>query len=142
MTDHDFNFRVVKKKVNNKMKMALSKEPKSFRVKANLFDCPVCCCKINAPKVLKCGHSFCKNCLADILKSKLLKDDVLQAPENQMHIACPNCREESEAFSSLGDLKTNFFVNQLLDAYNDEMEQHIPPSACICGEQGVLQCYR
>ena len=94
------------------------------------------------PKTLKCGHSFCKNCLADILKSKLLKDDVLQAPKDRMHITCPNCKLDSESFNSLGELKTHFLVNQLLDVHRDEIERQIPESNCICGEKARFQCYR
>ena len=123
-------------------KMAYSQKDGGFKVNIKLLECSVCLGTIRMPKTLKCDHSFCKNCLADILKSKLLKDDVLQAPKDPMHIDCPNCKEESETFSSLGDLKTHFLINQLLDAYNDEIEQKIPPAKCICGERARFQCCR
>ena len=112
----------------------------SFRTKSlKLLECTLCFRTLDVPKTLKCDHSFCKNCLANILKSKLLKDDVLQAPKDPMRIACPNCKQDSEAFSSLTDLKTHFLLNQLLDVHNDEIEEQ---TQCFCGERARLQCYR
>ena len=123
--------------------MANSQVQEGFRERAvKILECTVCLGTVDVPKTLKCGHSFCKNCLADILKSKLLKDDVLQAPEDQMHIACPNCKEESEALKSLGELRTNFVINQLLDVHIEEIEKQIQSPKCICGEKARFQCYR
>ena len=85
----------------HRKEMANSQVQEGFREKAvKILECTVCLGTVDVPKTLKCGHSFCKNCVADFLKSKLLKDDVLQAPKDPMHIVCPNCKEESETFSS------------------------------------------
>ena len=139
----DFNFRVVTDKLNTKSTMAMSRRQESFRTKSlKLLECTVCLDTIDVPKTLKCDHSFCKNCLADILKSKLLEDDVLQAPKDRMHITCPNCKLDSEPFNSLGELKTHLFVNQLLDVHNDEIERETPTTVCICKEKARFQCYR
>ena len=48
----------------------------------NLCACPVCFEPYKDPRLLKCGHQFCENCLRDIAK---------QTP--QRHIPCPVCRE-------------------------------------------------
>ena len=123
--------------------MANSQRQEGFREKAEkILECPVCLDIIDVPVTLKCDHSFCKNCLADILKSKLLKDDVLQAPKDPMHIDCPYCKQDSEEFNFVGELKTNFVLKQFLDAHAEEIEQQIPPPKCICGEKAILQCYR
>ena len=123
--------------------MAYSQKQGEVRKTAiQILDCTLCLDIVNVPKTLRCGHSFCKNCLANVLKSKLLIDDRLRAPSHPMYIVCPLCKTDSVAFNSLADLKSNFLVNQLVDAYYYEMEQQIPPSACICGEKAKLQCYR
>ena len=48
----------------------------------NLCECPVCFEHYKDPRLLKCGHQFCENCLRDIAKNT-----------PQTHIPCPVCRE-------------------------------------------------
>ena len=31
------------------------------------FDCVICMCKLDKPTVTKCGHSFCKECISEVV---------------------------------------------------------------------------
>ena len=47
------------------------------------YTCIICQDIFTDPvKLLKCGHTFCKNCINDYTKSQ----------KNQKSINCPNCR--------------------------------------------------
>ena len=48
----------------------------------NLCECPVCFEPYKDPRLLKCGHQFCENCLKDVAN---------HTPQG--HIPCPVCRE-------------------------------------------------
>ena len=48
----------------------------------NLCECPVCFEPYKDPRLLKCGHQFCQNCLKDIANHN---------PRG--NIRCPVCRE-------------------------------------------------
>ena len=34
------------------------------------FDCTVCLCKLTVPTITKCGHTFCKECIAEVINIK------------------------------------------------------------------------
>eukprot|EP01122_Echinamoeba_exundans_P004043 TRINITY_DN14082_c0_g1_i1.p1 TRINITY_DN14082_c0_g1~~TRINITY_DN14082_c0_g1_i1.p1 ORF type:complete len:450 (-),score=54.14 TRINITY_DN14082_c0_g1_i1:11-1198(-) len=65
------------------------------------FSCPVCLETYNDPRSLRCGHSFCKDCLEDL------------NPEMQGPILCPSCRTECK----VEEATRNFALEQLLDIY-------------------------
>ena len=69
--------------------------------------CSVCMTTFTDPKQLPCLHSFCLQCLNEILRTSGRHDI----------ITCPECRKESRVPSSgdLKDLPTNFRINSLLD---------------------------
>ena len=48
----------------------------------NLCECPVCFEPFKSPRLLKCGHQFCENCLKDVAD---------HTPQG--HIPCPVCRD-------------------------------------------------
>jgi hypothetical protein len=31
------------------------------------YECPICMCKMNEPNITKCGHTFCKECILEII---------------------------------------------------------------------------
>ena len=69
--------------------------------------CSVCMTTFTEPKILPCLHTFCLNCLNEILRTSGGHDI----------IPCPECRREVQVPSSgnLKDLPTNFRINSLLD---------------------------
>jgi small GTP-binding protein len=62
------------------------------------------------PKILHCGHTFCKDCL---IKAKTNSNNIL---------SCPICRKK-ELFESIEDLSTNRIIYDLL--YNPTQEDDI-----------------
>ncbi|XP_071824039.1 uncharacterized protein [Apostichopus japonicus] len=63
------------------------------------LDCPVCCLKQTDPKVLPCGHSFCKSCIEKLIQAR--------------PASCPVCRAQITAPSS-DTLPTNFTLKALI----------------------------
>uniref|UniRef100_A0A2K5QRC3 RING-type E3 ubiquitin transferase n=1 Tax=Cebus imitator TaxID=2715852 RepID=A0A2K5QRC3_CEBIM len=61
----------------------------------NFLACKICLEQLRAPKTLPCLHTYCQDCLAQLVHGG--------------HIRCPECHETVPAFN------TNFFVNGLLD---------------------------
>lgn len=63
------------------------------------LDCPVCCLKHTDPKMLPCGHSYCKSCIEKLMQAT--------------PASCPVCRAEIVATSS-DSLPTNFTLKALI----------------------------
>ncbi|XP_071483773.1 E3 ubiquitin-protein ligase TRIM56-like [Diadema antillarum] len=82
------------------------------------LQCPLCIDFLKAPKLLSCGHTFCKECLC-----------LLQVSGgNPNHISCPLCRQKTEVKDgNVSNLKTNLQVQSLVD----EIEGAIQPCT-IC----------
>ena len=59
----------------------------------NLCECPVCFEPYKDPRLLKCGHQFCENCVKDIAN---------HTPQG--HIPCPVCRDVTK--TQHGDVAT------------------------------------
>ena len=110
----------------------------------SILECAICIEELRDPKTLPCNHSFCKRCLADILKSKYVKKDgSLLTPTKATSIPCPTCKAQSQGFRSLDDINTMFIINQLLDAQMKERGESQKVSLpCACGKIAKMCCYR
>ncbi|CAH1249840.1 TRIM3 [Branchiostoma lanceolatum] len=65
--------------------------------------CPVCLLHFRDPRVLPCLHTFCRECLQEWATK-------------QQPLECPTCRTQvSLPDQGVDGLKTNFYVNNLLD---------------------------
>ena len=66
----------------------------------NSLICPICQCNFNLttrkPRVLECGHTYCTECLQEILQKKELK--------------CPVDNKTWSDIVSIDEVKTNFIV--------------------------------
>ncbi|XP_078678176.1 E3 ubiquitin-protein ligase TRIM71-like [Branchiostoma floridae x Branchiostoma belcheri] len=93
--------------------------------------CAVCMLHFRDPRVLPCLHTFCKECLQEWAAK-------------QQPLECPTCRKEvSLPDQGVDGLKTNFYVNNLLDfaAAKKGAEPGVPCQVCEGGrEQAKLWC--
>ena len=91
-------------------------EAMSSDVIENIYEqliCPICLDVLKEPKFLSCLHTFCCQCLHKITN---------QQPKD--NIVCPTCRGETPFPSNGVDhLKTNFFVNSMLELITYQYEE-------------------
>lgn len=92
----------------------------------NLEEELTCCICYNIcedPQVLPCFHTFCRNCL----------ENVIQASSNysiwrplRLPLKCPTCRSIAELPpAGIGSLPANFAPRAIIEKYNQENHQHI-----------------
>ena len=75
--------------------------------------CAICLERLSAPKLLRCMHTFCAQCLHRIVNNN----------PNQS-LTCPTCRDETQLpKNGVDSLKSNFFVNQMLDLVQEKSEE-------------------
>lgn len=90
--------------------------------------CPICYSIFEDPRVLPCSHTFCRNCL----------ENVLQASGNfyiwrplRIPLKCPNCRSIIEiASTGIESLPVNFALRAIIEKY--QQEDH--PDIVTCPE--------
>jgi hypothetical protein len=68
------------------------------------FDCVICMCKMSKPTITKCGHSFCKECILEVI--------------NQKH-ECPLCMHKLNK----EDTVMNFALESLLQQLEEQKEE-------------------
>lgn len=113
---------------------------------AEVQDCAICFERFDErthyPRMLSCGHTFCSNCLKD-----LLNDDA--------QIACPTCRREIAVPSGIEGIPKNFMlldvmlavgdasgseeekINYVCQACADDKEQHAALFRCVECNQDI-----
>eukprot|EP00112_Aurelia_sp_Birch-Aquarium-sp1_P006040 Seg1675.3 transcript_id=Seg1675.3/GoldUCD/mRNA.D3Y31 product="E3 ubiquitin-protein ligase TRIM21" protein_id=Seg1675.3/GoldUCD/D3Y31 len=108
----------------------------------SLVTCPICMNPLVSPKTLICDHSFCKQCLADIIGARLTEKDVLTPGE--LWIDCPTCRIRHCGLKSICDLRTNHIITQMLDFYykNTERPASLQRGQCCCKDFAKFACLR
>ncbi|XP_003416231.3 tripartite motif-containing protein 59 [Loxodonta africana] len=90
--------------------------------------CPICYSIFEDPRVLPCSHTFCRNCL----------ENVLQASGNfyiwrplRIPLKCPSCRSIIEiASTGIESLPVNFALKAIIEKY--QQEDH--PDIVTCPE--------
>lgn len=83
--------------------MAAGAPSLSEALSSGFLTCPICLEHLRQPKILPCLHTFCHDCLH-------------QLAAGREAFRCPECRERVPLpASGVGGLKTNFFINGLLD---------------------------
>ena len=89
------------------------------------FNCCICLCGYStnersphAPRVLKCGHTFCTSCLIKILETTHM-------------LVCPKCREDS---TSVEELPLNKALMQMIESREQERLQKRIDAARICAQ--------
>ena len=87
-----------------------------LRTLEEVCQCSVCLERYSDPKLLPCGHCFCKGCLEDMFvfpfeKGRVFVDEVPK-------ITCPNCRADHRLENGLSNLPGNVQLVHLLDVLN------------------------
>ncbi|XP_069474567.1 tripartite motif-containing protein 59-like [Ambystoma mexicanum] len=85
--------------------------------------CCICSSIYEDPRVLPCSHTFCRNCL----------ENVVQASSNysiwrliRLQLKCPICRSIAKLPSGgIGTLPTNFVLRAIIEKYSKEDHQRI-----------------
>ena len=103
------------------------------------LECPICCCRFTDPKILDCLHSFCLNCLDELISRQQPKAD---------KITCPLCRRETVVpDSGLQSLPTCFFLTSLIDDVKEQerllgetSEDVVTCDGCDEGDESVWRC--
>ncbi|XP_025030289.1 plasminogen activator inhibitor 1 isoform X1 [Python bivittatus] len=70
---------------------------------SSFLTCTICLEPYCQPKILPCLHTYCQDCLKKLLEG------------SKQELRCPECRKRVPLPAGVEGLKTNFFINSLLD---------------------------
>ncbi|XP_076466495.1 uncharacterized protein LOC143297856 [Babylonia areolata] len=120
--------------------MASWREEKEEHSDTSPWKCPLCLGDYKSPKLLPCSHTFCKECLVDLLKH--------QGTRYRTSFPCPSCRETVQVpIGGVEAFKTNYYLDtthsmkkqQLMCKVHDSKQRELELfchqcKTCICLE--------
>ncbi|XP_028398995.1 E3 ubiquitin-protein ligase Midline-1-like [Dendronephthya gigantea] len=122
------------------MARALENDPIN-ELEENL-ECTVCLEPLKDPRTLPCFHSFCKDCLEDVVKT--CRDE---APRGRpvREFPCPNCREmfTLDPDKNVADMRRNHFICNMVKAtavLNRDRKIGVPCSHNCSQSYSVARC--
>ncbi|XP_038602056.1 tripartite motif-containing protein 59 [Tachyglossus aculeatus] len=90
--------------------------------------CSICYSIFEDPRVLPCSHTFCRNCLENVLQAS--GNSYIWRPL-RIPLKCPNCRSRVEIpQSGIESLPVNFALRAIIEKY--QQEDH--PDIVTCAE--------
>ncbi|XP_034993125.1 E3 ubiquitin-protein ligase TRIM56-like [Zootoca vivipara] len=98
--------------------MAAKAPSLSEALTSGFLTCTICLERLRRPKILPCLHSYCQECLRKLAGGR----KELQCPECREGVALPE--------GGVGALRTNFFINGLLDLVRPAREAE--PTCSLC----------
>ncbi|XP_028398987.1 probable E3 ubiquitin-protein ligase MID2 [Dendronephthya gigantea] len=106
------------------------------------LQCTVCLEPLKDPRTLPCFHSFCKDCLEDVVKT--CRDE---APRGRpvREFPCPNCREmfTLDPDKNVADMRRNHFICNMVKAaavLNRDRKFGVPCSHECSQSYSVARC--
>ncbi|XP_019639721.1 PREDICTED: E3 ubiquitin-protein ligase TRIM71-like [Branchiostoma belcheri] len=94
------------------------------RLSEDFLECQICLQPYRRPKVLSCLHSFCQQCLEEVLKKQKVKTE----------LDCPTCRNTTVLpGGGVAELKDNFFVESLRDTVDVHKKLANEGESLVCG---------
>ncbi|XP_035692663.1 E3 ubiquitin-protein ligase TRIM56-like [Branchiostoma floridae] len=94
------------------------------RLSEDFLECQICLQPYRRPKVLSCLHSFCQQCLEELLKKQKVKTE----------LDCPTCRSKTLLpGGGVAGLKDNFFVESLKDTVDVHKKLTNEGESLVCG---------
>ncbi|KAM8952312.1 tripartite motif-containing protein 59 [Pelodytes ibericus] len=107
--------------------------------------CSVCYNIFDDPRILPCSHTFCRNCLENVLNS--LESFVWRL--SLVRLKCPSCRNITElSQGGVNSLPINFALKSIIEKYKTEEHQtiancpehHKQPLNVFCLKDRKLVC--
>uniref|UniRef100_A0A8D0KK15 RING-type E3 ubiquitin transferase n=1 Tax=Salvator merianae TaxID=96440 RepID=A0A8D0KK15_SALMN len=92
-------------------------------IREDFLTCKICYDLYVVPKILPCLHSYCHRCLEPLVENGLVQ--------------CPECRLQAEAPAGATGLKTNFFINGLLELFQMKHNKALECTVCSNAQKTV-----
>ncbi|XP_078513534.1 E3 ubiquitin-protein ligase TRIM56-like [Lissotriton helveticus] len=92
-------------------------------IRKDFLTCKVCFELYKSPKLLPCLHSYCLQCLQLLVKNG--------------SINCPECRLKVDIEGSVSSLRTNFFINSLLEVFKLKQTKNKVCTLCSAIQQSL-----
>ena len=103
-----------------------------------ILECSICHNELREPKILLCGHMFCKECLEEYTASELTKKEANQpckikkTTEQGFWIECPDCRKSNRVAREVDKQPTVFAIKSISD-YLQSIPQR-DPNVDVCNK--------
>ncbi|XP_033106663.1 tripartite motif-containing protein 2-like [Anneissia japonica] len=91
------------------------------------LECAICLSRFDQPKILKCMHTFCQQCIQKWM-------------ENHGKMKCPTCRQEHDLTKDdLKQLASNTMIGKVLE-YVAKTEEQKPTKCSVCDNTPAYHC--
>nr|XP_060629267.1 E3 ubiquitin-protein ligase TRIM56-like isoform X1 [Anolis sagrei ordinatus] len=85
-------------------------------IREDFLTCKICYDLYVVPKILPCLHSYCLGCLDPLVENGIVQ--------------CPECRLQIDVPGGAASLKTNFFINGLLELFQMKCNKDLKCTIC------------
>lgn len=97
-------------------------------IREDFLTCRICYDLYVVPKILPCLHSYCQKCLEPLVENGIVQ--------------CPECRLQTEVPGGAAGLKSNFFINGLLELFQMKHNKDLECTICSNAQKVVAATAR